>query len=118
MAGFAKCIMMILASSTPPNQHLKVLNPHLIVEGYPVCFTTELTPWGQNSGYCGVSSFGIGGTNARGEIRKSTRDQVANDTMLEMSDRARLTESPIASVKSSAIRWSGFAGAPESSFIE
>jgi len=68
MAGFAKCIMMILASATPPNQHLKVLNPHLTVEGYPVYFTTEITPWGQNSGYCGVSSFGIGGTNARGEI--------------------------------------------------
>jgi len=68
MAGFAKCIMMILAATTPPNQHLKILNPHLTVEGYPVYFTTELTPWGQNSGYCGVSSFGIGGTNARGEI--------------------------------------------------
>mmetsp|Transcript_70740 Transcript_70740/g.219417 ORF Transcript_70740/g.219417 Transcript_70740/m.219417 type:complete len:1299 (-) Transcript_70740:92-3988(-) len=68
MAGFAKCIMMILGSATPPNLHLKILNPHLIVEGYPVHFTSELTPWGQNSGYCGVSSFGIGGTNARGEI--------------------------------------------------
>nr|AQS99189.1 type I polyketide synthase [Gambierdiscus polynesiensis] len=68
MAGFAKCIMMILGAATPPNLHLKILNPHLIVEGYPVYFTTEITPWGQNSGYCGVSSFGIGGTNARGEI--------------------------------------------------
>jgi hypothetical protein len=60
--------MMILASATPPNLHLKSLNPHLTVEGYPVMFTTEITPWGQNSGYCGVSSFGIGGTNARGEV--------------------------------------------------
>lgn len=68
MAGFAKCIMMILAAATPPNVHLKSLNPHLMVEGYPVFFSTELTPWGQNSGYCGVSSFGIGGTNARGEV--------------------------------------------------
>jgi len=68
MAGFAKCIMMILGSATPPNVHLKAMNPHLIVEGYPVYFTTELSCWNQNSGYCGVSSFGIGGTNARGEI--------------------------------------------------
>jgi hypothetical protein len=40
----------------------------LTVEGYPVYFTTEPTAWGQNSGYCGVSSFGMGGTNARGEV--------------------------------------------------
>mmetsp|Transcript_143319 Transcript_143319/g.458023 ORF Transcript_143319/g.458023 Transcript_143319/m.458023 type:complete len:1259 (+) Transcript_143319:260-4036(+) len=68
MAGFAKCIMMVLMSATPPNQHLSALNPHLMVEGYPVHFGTEIVPFGQNSGYCGVSSFGMGGTNARGEV--------------------------------------------------
>lgn len=68
MAGFLKCVCMINASTASPNNHFYSLNPHMDVSGYPVYFGNEHTDTGLNAGISGVSSFGFGGTNARGDI--------------------------------------------------
>lgn len=67
-AGLIKCILMLSSSAGKPNIHLLCLNPHLDVQGFPVYFETEVTDFGKNSGVTGVSSFGFGGTNARGDV--------------------------------------------------
>nr|AQS99222.1 type I polyketide synthase [Gambierdiscus excentricus] len=68
IAGLTKCIMMINVATAPPNCHLNTLNPHLTTEGYPVFFDTEDVDTGFSSLYCGVSSFGFGGTNSRADV--------------------------------------------------
>mmetsp|Transcript_38686 Transcript_38686/g.111798 ORF Transcript_38686/g.111798 Transcript_38686/m.111798 type:complete len:1194 (-) Transcript_38686:204-3785(-) len=68
MAGVIKCILMLTASTAPANVHLRFLNPHMDTNGYPVFFETEMGDHGANTGLSGVSSFGFGGTNARGDL--------------------------------------------------
>nr|AQS99253.1 type I polyketide synthase [Gambierdiscus excentricus] len=68
IAGLTKCIMMINMATAPPNCHLNIINPHLTTEGYPVYFDTEQVNTGFSSLYCGVSSFGFGGTNSRADV--------------------------------------------------
>lgn len=67
-AGLQKCIMMCRSAAGSPNCHLLVLNPHMDTNGYPTIFDTEMCDYGNNSGYSGVSSFGFGGANARGDV--------------------------------------------------
>jgi len=67
-AGFIKCCLMLQFSTGAPNDHCRELNPHLDVEGFPTTFETEVVDFGANSGLTGVSSFGFGGTNARGDV--------------------------------------------------
>jgi len=68
VAGFIKSALMLLSSCAAPNCHLHALNPHLGSEGFPGLFETEPADTGLNSGLCGVSSFGFGGTNARADL--------------------------------------------------
>jgi polyketide synthase-associated protein len=68
IAGLTKCIMMINMATAPPNCHINIINPHLNFEGYPVHFDTEPIDTGFASLYCGVSSFGFGGTNSRADV--------------------------------------------------
>mmetsp|Transcript_16368 Transcript_16368/g.46737 ORF Transcript_16368/g.46737 Transcript_16368/m.46737 type:complete len:1203 (-) Transcript_16368:114-3722(-) len=67
-AGLIKCILMVQYVTGIPNVHLKSVNPHLDSGGFPQLFQTELLDLPMTSMYCGVSSFGYGGTNARGEV--------------------------------------------------
>jgi len=68
LAGLVKCINMVVTSTTPSNQHLKAMNPHLDTGGFPCFFATEADDYGTNIGCIGVSSFGSGGTNGRGDV--------------------------------------------------
>jgi len=68
IAGLTKCIMMINMGTAPPNCHFNLINAHLTVEGYPVYFDSEDIDVGLSSLYCGVSSFGFGGTNSRADV--------------------------------------------------
>jgi len=68
IAGISKCVMMLNVATGPPNCHLNSLNPHLQVEGYPCYFDTDPVDTGFSSLFCGVSSFGFGGTNSRADV--------------------------------------------------
>eukprot|EP00932_Pfiesteria_piscicida_P021382 SRR837773.817.p2 GENE.SRR837773.817~~SRR837773.817.p2 ORF type:complete len:164 (+),score=39.67 SRR837773.817:49-492(+) len=50
------------------NLHLRSLNPHIEYVGYPALFVDEHTDCAVRCGISGVSSFGVGGTNARGDL--------------------------------------------------
>lgn len=66
--GLLKCILMLRLCVGYPNLHLCEVNPHLDIDGFPICIETELQDFGANSGLTGVSSFGFGGTNARADV--------------------------------------------------
>eukprot|EP00434_Breviolum_minutum_P022945 symbB.v1.2.020241.t1/scaffold1693.1/size105633/11 len=61
--GLMKCVLMGCYAASAPNLHLRLLNPHIDDAAYPVYFTPEY-----ETGFFGVSSFGFGGSNARGDI--------------------------------------------------
>jgi hypothetical protein len=67
VAGLTKCVMMLTHGVCLPNCNLKQLNRNIDPSNYSVNIASELIALG-NSGYAGVSSFGFGGTNARGDL--------------------------------------------------
>mmetsp|Transcript_63735 Transcript_63735/g.151933 ORF Transcript_63735/g.151933 Transcript_63735/m.151933 type:complete len:1223 (+) Transcript_63735:69-3737(+) len=68
MAGLQKAMLMCANASGTPNCHLRDLNAHLDVEGYPTVFPDEAVDFLANAGFSGVSSFGFGGANARADV--------------------------------------------------
>jgi hypothetical protein len=64
MSSFCKCVMACMHAEAAPNQHLKVQNPNMDIEGWPALILQEgQTLHGQGS-FVGVSGFGYGGTNS------------------------------------------------------
>jgi len=68
VTGLFKCILMGKYALAPPNCHLRTLNPHLDINGWPAIFENDMCDYSQNSGIAGVSSFGVSGTNAHAEV--------------------------------------------------
>eukprot|EP00747_Dinoflagellata_sp_TGD_P019146 gnl/TRDRNA2_/TRDRNA2_126974_c2_seq1.p1 gnl/TRDRNA2_/TRDRNA2_126974_c2~~gnl/TRDRNA2_/TRDRNA2_126974_c2_seq1.p1 ORF type:complete len:453 (-),score=93.12 gnl/TRDRNA2_/TRDRNA2_126974_c2_seq1:60-1250(-) len=67
-SGFIKaCLQCIFATATG-NVHVRALNPHLDVANYPAFFNQECCDIKKSSNVSGVSSFGFGGANARGDV--------------------------------------------------
>eukprot|EP00442_Polarella_glacialis_P001443 CAMPEP_0115138544 /NCGR_PEP_ID=MMETSP0227-20121206/57733_1 /TAXON_ID=89957 /ORGANISM="Polarella glacialis, Strain CCMP 1383" /LENGTH=932 /DNA_ID=CAMNT_0002546191 /DNA_START=108 /DNA_END=2902 /DNA_ORIENTATION=- len=67
LAGFFKCVLQVSHCEGAPNVHMKVLNPHLDMTGFPCQVLTEGIVMREDAAYAGVSSFGFGGTNAHAE---------------------------------------------------
>jgi len=63
IGGLAKCCLCLMKQVLPPNVHMRLLNPHLDITGFPVNFSTECTPTSKSSTITSVVSFGFGGTN-------------------------------------------------------
>merc|ERR1719253_1739385 len=68
ITGLTKCVLMAMWASSLPAPHLRYLNPHIDSNGYPALFASEFVDQGTPTGYFGVSSFGFGGSNARGDV--------------------------------------------------
>jgi len=69
LAGIVKCVMMLNGMTGNSNVHLRALNPHIDHNGYPAVFIDDMVDINSNNrGVSGVSSFGVGGTNARGDL--------------------------------------------------
>jgi polyketide synthase-associated protein len=68
VCGFVKTTLMLIHACTSPNPHLVSLNPHLDISGYPVLLGTELNDLGKEGNFGGISSFGFGGANTRGDL--------------------------------------------------
>lgn len=67
LAGFFKCCLQVMHCEAAANVHLRARNPHLDLEGFPCQILTETIVMREEAAYCGVSSFGFGGTNAHAE---------------------------------------------------
>merc|ERR1719464_2279977 len=85
--GLLKIIIMLNSGISTPCPHIRVLNPHLNVSGYPVCFTNELCTTTRGEQCMGVSSFGFGGTNARAELWAEADRGQLKDGVRTLMDR-------------------------------
>jgi len=83
ICGIARCMVMLRAMSGACNLHLRNINPHIEYAGYPALFVSEAVDCGRKTGISGVSSFGVGGTNARGDLwARSVYGYLSSDTVL------------------------------------
>ncbi|MEU7176128.1 amino acid adenylation domain-containing protein [Micromonospora tulbaghiae] len=66
VASLIKAVLQLRHRSLAPTVHFQTPNPRIEFEGSPFRVTTELSDWanGTHPRRIGVSSFGIGGTNA------------------------------------------------------
>jgi acyl transferase domain-containing protein len=68
ISGLMKCVLLGMHGAIPGGLHLRLCNPHIDYNGYPVHFAQEFMDSGNDTGFIGVSSFGFSGCNARGDI--------------------------------------------------
>ena len=64
MSAFCKCILACMHAEAAGNQHLRVQNPNLDIEGWPAFLLQEAATLKSDGSYVGVSGFGYGGTNS------------------------------------------------------
>ena len=65
VAGLIKAVLALRSGFLPGNLHFQALNPLIDLRDTPLRLLTEGTPWpAVPRRICGVSSFGISGTNA------------------------------------------------------
>ncbi len=66
VAGVIKTVLALRHEAIPPQAHFRELNPHISLSGTRLRIPTALVPWpvGAVPRCAGVSSFGVGGTNA------------------------------------------------------
>lgn len=77
VAGVIKVILMLKNRKLPPQVNYKSPNPELHLEDTPFYINTSLTDWPAINGprRAGISSFGIGGTNAHCILEEYTEPE-------------------------------------------
>lgn len=81
IAGLIKVAMALKYREIPPSLNYKSPNPEIDFENGPFYVVTELTPWHDNTGAplrAGVSSYGIGGTNAHAVLEECPEYHIAS----------------------------------------
>ncbi|HVK68946.1 MAG TPA: beta-ketoacyl synthase N-terminal-like domain-containing protein, partial [Polyangium sp.] len=66
VAGLIKAVLSLQHRKIPPNLHYKTLNPRISLDGTSLVIPQKALEWKTNGKprFAGVSSFGMGGTNA------------------------------------------------------
>lgn len=73
VASFIKTVLALYHRQIPPSLHFAQPNPHIDFANSPFFVNTRLRPWENSAGprLAGVSSFGIGGTNAHAILEEA-----------------------------------------------
>ena len=64
--GLIKLVLALQHDEIPPHLLLREINPHIALDMIPAAIPVARTPWlsGEGRRIAGLSSFGLGGTNA------------------------------------------------------
>jgi acyl-CoA synthetase (AMP-forming)/AMP-acid ligase II/3-oxoacyl-(acyl-carrier-protein) synthase len=75
VAGLAKVALALHHGQLPPSLHFESPNPHIDLAGLGLAVQAEPGPWpaGEATLVAGVSSFGVGGTNAHVVLEEAPR---------------------------------------------
>ncbi|MEM7802060.1 MAG: beta-ketoacyl synthase N-terminal-like domain-containing protein, partial [Chloroflexota bacterium] len=73
VAGLIKTILSLQNEAIPPTLHYETPNPEIDFENSPFYVVDKLTPWpkGESPRRAGLSSFGVGGTNAHAIVEEA-----------------------------------------------
>jgi acyl transferase domain-containing protein/glutamate-1-semialdehyde aminotransferase len=95
VAGLIKTVMAVREGVIPASLHFRAPNPKLGLEGSPFYVNAELRPWpaGITPRRAGLSSLGVGGTNAHVVLEEApavpAREPVRPEQLLVLSGRSR-----------------------------
>ena len=105
VAGLIKAALMVQRGMIPPSLHFTTPNPAVAWDDAPVAVATTLMPWPMHNGkrYAGVSSYGIGGTNAH-VVLESAPPVVSTDAAQEAISDAPLLLLPLSARSNDALR--------------
>ncbi len=81
IAGFIKTVLALKHRQIPPSLHFKTPNPKIDFKNNPFYVNDKLKDW-ESTGYpltAGVSSFGIGGTNAHVVLEEWPAGELSNN---------------------------------------
>jgi acyl transferase domain-containing protein/SAM-dependent methyltransferase len=87
VAGIVKAVLALQHRQIPPNLHFKTLNPHINIANTPILIPVENTLWQAPEGksrFCGVSSFGLSGTNAHVILEEASLLNTGRTTGMEI----------------------------------
>lgn len=84
MAGLLKLIMSLQHQQLPPTIHFESPNKKINFVDSPVYVVNRLSPWHSGAGLrrCGISGFGLSGTNCHLVLEESHADHVSADEEL------------------------------------
>jgi len=85
IAGVIKVILAMQHNEIPPHLHFKNPNPHIEWDRIKIAVTANRTPWPAGKKVAGVSSFGMGGTNAHIVLEEAPTLQRAIDEPVDRS---------------------------------
>jgi thioesterase domain-containing protein/malonyl CoA-acyl carrier protein transacylase len=71
IAGFIKAVLAVEHAVLPPSLHFQAANPALELDGSPFFVVSAPGPWRVQPRRAGVSSYGVGGTNAHAVIEQA-----------------------------------------------
>lgn len=98
VAGFIKAVLCLQNATLVPSLNFAKPNPALQLEQSPFYVNTETRPWDADQRVAGVSSFGIGGTNAHAilcgppTVTAETDARPADVVCLSASTKTALTQ--------------------------
>jgi len=103
IAGLIKSVLMLGHAQIPPHLHFQERNPHLITDLPPLVVPRQLEDWTEceHPRIAGISSFGMGGTNAHVVVQEApplaTEEEEdsavsAHALVLSARDESALTE--------------------------
>jgi acyl transferase domain-containing protein/acyl-CoA synthetase (AMP-forming)/AMP-acid ligase II/acyl carrier protein len=92
VAGLIKVAMALQHRAIPPSLNFTEPNPEIPFDSLPMRVAQTLTPWPENGGraVAGVSSFGMGGTNAHVVLTEAPQVRVTAAENGTAADRAEL----------------------------
>ncbi|MBO2445569.1 type I polyketide synthase [Actinomadura barringtoniae] len=105
IAGFIKAALALHHRELPPSLHSEHLNPAIPWDDVPIVVQRELEPWPQDRPLlAGVSSFGIGGTNAHIVLEGVEEPEPAAVPVPEKAGEGELRLLPISARSAEALR--------------
>ncbi|MDJ0840059.1 MAG: amino acid adenylation domain-containing protein [Acidobacteriota bacterium] len=81
IGGFIKAVLCLEHKTLVPSLHFENPNPQIDFAQSPFYVNTETKPWEAEKRYAGVSSFGIGGTNAHVILTEAPSPEEAEDAL-------------------------------------
>ncbi|MBQ4862182.1 SDR family NAD(P)-dependent oxidoreductase [Pseudoalteromonas sp. MMG013] len=103
VAGFIKAVKSVKEAKLPASLHFESPNPEIHFDSSPFYVNTQLTPWPSSFAkrVAGVSSFGVGGTNAHMVIEQAPTRK--NSIVLREYSALQLSAKNADSLASSAL---------------
>lgn len=108
ISGLIKTVQALKHKVLPPNIHFNTPNPHIDFNHTPFYINTESAPWDSPDAnrYAGVSSFGIGGTNAHIVLQEAPASRCkAEAPSLQLFVLSARTPSALAQAKHKLARY-------------